>query len=225
MNFDNYKIKFDGVDGVMFSGLRPRKCIISFSSMNTGKFERWSWFYDLHTSGSEDVYIILKDDTHRYYIGDDDHATYLKHHRFFESILEQHGIDKDNVFLVGGSMGGYAALYFGLWLGAKAVVAVNPQTTYAASRCHNLPLWERKIRETGNNWVDLDLFARRFDHTPIVLIEHGEHSADVAAAHALALVLTERKATHFRSYVNGGHGGASLTKEKMLSFFALASNF
>lgn len=221
MNFDKLKIKFDGIDGIMIGGTNPSRCIIAFSSMNKGKFERWSWFQELHDEGNQDLYIILKDDSQHYYLGTDDHPTSMKHYRFFQQILETYNLNMNNVFMLGSSMGGYAALYYGFWLGAKGIVAVNPQTTYAASRMHSLQLWERMIRETGHAWVDLDQFIYRFPHKPFVYLEQSDYAADVAAAQKITSAFDDLKIPYLRNFVGGEHGGTSLTRSKLLSFISL----
>lgn len=222
MNFEKHKIISDDIDGIVICGENPTKCIVSFSSMNKGKYERWSWFDELNARGSQDLYIILKDDTQHYYIGDDNNAINLRYYRFFEVIFEKYKIERSNVFMMGSSMGGFAAIYYGFWLEAKGIIAINPQTTYAASRLHNLQIWERMIRETGNHWVDLDQFIYRFQHKPIIYLEHSDYAADVAAANSLVNALTDLRITHFRSYVGGVHGGTSLTKEKLTKFIDLS---
>lgn len=222
MDFDKFKIHFDGIDGIMFKGENPKKCIISFSSMNKGKFERWSWFQKLQNNGNQDLYIILKDDDHHYYLGTENHPKNIKHYKFFQWLLEEHNIQPSDTFMLGSSMGGYAALYYGFWLGVRGIISVNPQTTYAASRMHSLQLWERMIRETGSIWVDLDQFVCRFKCKPAVYLEHGDYPADAAAASTLVKSLEHLKIAHLRNYVGGDHGGTSLTLEKLTSFIHLA---
>lgn len=221
MDFDKYKIQQNGVDAIVFCGKQPSRAIISFSSMNPGKYERWSWFYELHNQGSEDLYIILKDDSQRYYLGDDLEAFNLRHYRFFVDILRSNNIETHSVITLGSSMGGYAAIYYGFWLGVKGVIAINPQTTYSAARRHSLQNWERQIRATGAAWVDLDEFIFRFDHSPIVLLEHSSYSADQAAATSLIHAMTEKKINHYRGFIPGGHGGGELTLVKLQNQISL----
>lgn len=222
MDFENFKISADGIDGILISGNQPKRCIIAFSSMNKGKYERWSWFKELHDAGSEDLYIVLKDDSQHFYIGSETNALNLKHYKFFTEVLTKHDIGTENLFLLGSSMGGFAALYYGFWLGAKGIIAVNPQTTYSASRRHKLQNWERLIRETGSNWVDLDQFIHRFENKPIVYLEHSDYPADQLAAESLILALQERNIPYIRNYVGGEHGGTSLTKLKLLNFISFS---
>lgn len=223
MNFDELKIQFDGIDGIIIKGENPKKCIISFSSMNKGKFERWSWFQELKNGGSQDLYIILKDDTQHYYLGEENHPKNIKHYKFFQWVFEEFNIPPSETFTLGSSMGGYAALYYGFWLGVKGIISINPQTTYAASRMHSLQLWERMIRETGNLWVDLDQFIFRFKHKPVVFLEQSDYPADVAAANSLIRSLEYLNIPHLRNYVGGDHGGTSLTIGKLMSFIQLTN--
>ncbi|UXH41307.1 MULTISPECIES: alpha/beta fold hydrolase [Pseudomonas] len=221
MDFESLRIKYDGVDGIMIAGDDPKRCVIAFSSMNKGKFERWSWFQEMHDAGSDDLYIILKDDSQHYYLGTDQQPSNIKHYRFFEWILEKYKISPDNTFMLGSSMGGYAALYYGFWIGVRGIVSINPQTTYAACRMHSLQLWERMAREAGTNWVDLDQYLYRFKCKPAVYIEQSDYHADIAASSALIDALVSLKIPHIRVFVGGEHGGTSITKDKLLNFMSL----
>ena len=171
------------------------------------------------------MYIILKDDSQRFYLGDDSEAYNIRHFRFFIDILKSKNIDIDRVITLGSSMGGYAALYYGFWLGVKGIIAINPQTTYAAARRHSLQNWERQIRATGTAWVDLDQFIFRFDHKPIVFLEHSNYPADSAAADSLVFAMTERRIDYFRGFIPGGHGGGELTSAKLQNQVSLIHSF
>jgi hypothetical protein len=225
MNLDEFVVKAISVDAIVFCGAKPKRAYICFSSMNPGKYERWSWFYEMHSSGCEDLFIVLKDDNQHYYLGDENSATLLKHHSFLQSELEKRSISPQNTITVGSSMGGYAALYYGFWLGVRGVISVNPQIDYHSARKHNLPLWERKIREMGSRWIDLDQFICRFDNAPHIFIEHGNYPADVSAADKLVMALSERRITHHRSYTNDTHTGATLTKEKFWSIVTMLFDY
>lgn len=221
MDLEKLRINFDGIDGILISGEKPSRCVIAFSSMNKGKFERWSWFQEMHDAGSDDLYIVLKDDSQHYYLGTDENPSNLKHYRFFEWILDKYKITSENTFMLGSSMGGYAALYYGFWLGVRGIISVNPQATYAASRMHSLQLWERMAREAGTNWVDLNQYIYRFKCKPVVYLEQSDYHADVAAANAITETLVNLQIPHTRVFVGGEHGGTSITKAKLLNFMAL----
>lgn len=209
--------KENGIDALVMCGESPKRAVISFSSMSPGKYERWSWFNEKQKAGSDDLYIVFKDEDHHYYIGDDKVSMHLRHQKFILNLLSKHGLKTSDLYIVGSSMGGYAALYFGFWLNAAGIIAVNPQVDYQSARRHSMQNWERKIRESGINWVDLNDFVYRFKSKPNIHLEHGDYPADASAAQKLINSLDDLKITYTRSFVGGDHGGASLTKDRLFS--------
>lgn len=207
--------KENGIDALIICGENPKKAVICFSSMNPGKYERWSWFYEKHKAGSDDLYVILKDDDHRYYIGNDLVSMHVRHRKFITELLTKHKLSSDQLYMVGSSMGGYAAIYFGFLLNAAGIVSINPQIDYQSSRRHTLQNWERKIREIGSNWVDLNDFIYRFKHKPKVHIEHGDYPADVSAAEKFVASLSEMKISYTREFTGGDHSATTINRHRL----------
>ncbi|CAI8741107.1 Esterase [Pseudomonas sp. IT-P253] len=220
--FERFAHKANGIDALVICGEKPKRAVISFTSMNPGKYERWSWFYNRHKEGCEDLYIIFRDNDHRYYIGSDTAPTQVRYHKFISEHLQKHNISSKDTFLIGSSMGGYAALYFGFWMDVGGVIVTNPQVDYQSSRRHSLQNWERQIREAGTNWVDLNDFIYRFPSTPKLYIEHGDYPADAAAAQKLFATLDDQKLTYTRCYVGGDHSSTNMNAQllfKILDFW------
>lgn len=214
-DISKYEVHRNGVEALVMRGNNPKRAVISFSSMNPGKYERWSWFYERHARGCDDLYIIFKDDSQRYYLGDNSTPMYLRHIKFINEQLELCGLSARNCYITGSSMGGYAAVYFGFSIGAAGIVSINPQVDYASTRRHSLQNWERKSRETQDSWVDLNDFVYRFTHKPKIHIEHGDYPADVSAAGRLIAALTEMKISYSREFTGGDHSTTSITKERL----------
>lgn len=208
--FQRFAHKANGIDALVMCGNNPKRAVISFTSMNPGKYERWSWFYNRHKEGCEDLYIIFRDNDHRYYIGSDTAPTQVRYHKFISEHLQKHNLSSKDTFLVGSSMGGYAALYFGFWMDVAGVIVTNPQVDYQSSRRHSLQNWERQIREAGTNWVDLNDFIYRFPSKPKLYIEHGDYPADAAAAQKLFSTFDDLKLTYTRCYVGGDHSSTNM---------------
>ncbi|CAI8779617.1 YqiA/YcfP family alpha/beta fold hydrolase [Pseudomonas sp. IT-P291] len=208
--FLRFAHKANGIDALVMCGKKPKRAVISFTSMNPGKYERWSWFHNKHREGCEDLYIIFRDNDHRYYIGSDTAPTQVRYHKFISEHLQKHNISSKDTFLIGSSMGGYAALYFGFWMDVGGIIVTNPQVDYQSSRRHSLQNWERQIREAGTNWVDLNDFIYRFPSKPKLYIEHGDYPADAAAAQKLFATLDDLKLTYTRSYVGGDHSSTNM---------------
>jgi len=210
-----YEVQKNGVEALVMSGANPKRAVISFSSMNPGKYERWSWFYERHSEGCEDLYIIFKDDSQHYYLGDSTSSMYIRHIKFINEQLESRGLKAADSYMVGSSMGGYAALYFGFTLGVAGVVSINPQIDYASTRRHSLQNWERQIREIGDTWVDLNDFIYRFEVKPKIHIEHGDYPADVAAVTKFIASLSDLKICYSREFTGGGHSETKINKYRL----------
>ena len=108
------------------------------------------------------------------------------------------GLLPGQVFTVGSSMGGYAALYYAMVLQLGGAVVCAPQTTRRALQAHQYRNWAQQARATGEQWRDLDMLVHAVDHTPAVYLEHGSYAADLLAAESLlgAAPKEARRACH-----------------------------
>lgn len=214
-DLSKYEVKRNGIDALVMCGKSPKRAVISFSSMNPGKYERWSWFFERHASGCDDLYIIFKDDSQRYYLGDNSTSMNIRHIKFISEQLEANGLQPKNCYMTGSSMGGYAAIYFGFSIGAAGIISINPQIDYASARRHSLQNWERKIRETQDSWVDLNDFVYRFNNKPKLHIEHGDYPADVSAIEKLVDSLTKMKISYSREFTGGDHSTTTINRQRL----------
>ncbi|MGE8066724.1 hypothetical protein [Pseudomonas sp. NPDC089569] len=222
--FQQFTYKANGIDALVMCGKQPKRAVISFTSMNPGKYERWSWFYNKHKEGCDNLYIIFRDNDHRYYIGSDTAPMQARYYKFISEHLQRYNISNKNTYFIGSSMGGYAALYFGFWLDVGGVIVTNPQIDYQSSRRHSLQNWERQIREAGTNWVDLNDFIYRFQSKPNLYIEHGDYPADAAAAKKLFSALDDLKLTYTRCYVGGDHSSTNMNARSMFKIIDFWEN-
>jgi pimeloyl-ACP methyl ester carboxylesterase len=203
----------DGVDAIVFAGHRPRRAVISFTSMNPGKFERWGWFHDRHEAGCNDLYMVIKDESQHYYLGTEDNPQEDAHARFLLETLSAHGVPPSHAYLAGGSMGGYAAIYYAFSLGLGGAIAVNPQADMESAKLHKFRNWQRQMGEMGKQWIDLDRHIARTIHRPLVHINHGQYPADLAAAARLKIALEAHGVPHrIQTDTAEEHGSASLTQ-------------
>lgn len=199
-----------GIDAMAFSDRNPECAVINFSSMNIGKFERWSWFYRRRLRRPA-VYMFLRDDECHYYLGKGGHLA----PRFLDtitSVLQQHDISRSEVVTIGSSMGGYAAVYFAHVLEAKAAIAINPQVETESAKLHEFSNWTRQMKEVGAGWVDLDDFVRDHPHRPMVYLRAGRYAADQAAGDKLSAALLAEGKTLVRDYDSSTrHGWGELS--------------
>lgn len=192
--------EIDSADVIAFSDLNPEVAIINFSSMNPGKFERWKWFYERPMSDRRALYIFLKDDNQHYYLGTEEKPTFNQYTDMINTLLDQHRIPPNRVISIGSSMGGYASLFFAFKLGFAASICVNPQVDLHSAKLHELALWERKIKETGSLWEDLDSVVASSDADPVVYLRTSEYAADASAADRLEAALRTRSSVLVRHF-------------------------
>lgn len=178
------------IDLLAWADAEPRKAVISFSSMNPGKFERWSWFrHDRLTVPA--VYMFLKDERQHYYLGTPLQPLARARQDLIEKILDKYKIDRRYAIAVGSSMGGYAAVRFALSMGFGTAISINPQVDLESASLHKYSLWRRKMMEA--DWVNLDEFVESCPSTSTrILLRHGRYAADQSAAGKLIKAMSKR---------------------------------
>lgn len=179
------------IDMLAWADSEPRQAVINFSSMNPGKFERWSWFRRDRLIVPS-IYMFLKDDRQHYYLGTPSRSLVDAREELIDRMLRRYHIDRGQVTTVGSSMGGYAAVYFALSMGFGRVISINPQVDFESAGLHKYSLWQRKMSEA--NWVNLDEFVEACSKPAChVLLRHGQYAADQAAALKLSAAMTKRR--------------------------------
>ena len=163
------------------SNVNPKRLMVFFSG-NVGRktYNRYSWYWDeSEVWESDSVYLFLNDVESHWYVGvegkDDVHA----YRKIILNVMNQYGLDPMNVYTIGGSMGGYGAIFYAANLGLRAAIAVHPQLCFRAALRYKEKSWEMKMRECGHNFQDLSNAICRFGHRPIIYLEHGNHPSDV----------------------------------------------
>lgn len=184
---ESYKCK--GIDILTWSDENPEVAIISFSSMNPGKFERWSWFTQNKLSRPA-AYIFLKDEAQHFYLGAGNAPASQHIAEEINSILHKHQLPPHKAISVGSSMGGYGAIYYAVYCNLAACISINPQTNLDSAMLHKYGLWTRKMKEAS--WQDLPSLIEASSH-PINTyfeIHYGLYPADLDAAEKLIKSMT-----------------------------------
>jgi predicted esterase YcpF (UPF0227 family) len=206
----------DGVEVLEFRSKAPRRVLIGFSCMRENSFDRWSWYWPEHCAGSDVTFLLFRDNTFRYFLGDETTPYALRVRRYIDRVLADSSLCAKDCVSVGSSMGGYAAAYYGFWMGFRGVIAVNPQVDQASAQMHNYDLWDRKMREAGPRWIDLDRHVFRHPHRPMVFLRHGRYPADESAANALVRALERRRVPYIREFDDSEeHGFAGIDKRRL----------
>lgn len=157
-----------------------RSLVVSFTGMDHGKFNRWTWYQEWHKQESPHAYCCVKDDRHHFFLNTAEDKNYQQ--RLINYIKElQHQTGARDIITVGASMGGYAAIVYGSWLSAKLTVVSNPLNDLTSACFHNRELWRRKITEVGAYWKDASTVIQQNGLQRLELL-HGRYPADVSAA-------------------------------------------
>lgn len=188
---NKYKVGMLGIEGVYFPSVNAKRLMVFFSSMGKDRFDRYSWFWNEDEIWEETAYLFIKDDSFHYFLGTDDKPMKDSVRKVIEYHQVLSNTTSESTFMVGGSMGGYAAIYFAFYTKSRAAIVANPQITYKSARMHQFQNWERSIRETGSQWYDLDDFSKKYEDKPAVYIEYGNYMADKKGCECLINALIE----------------------------------
>lgn len=187
---EKYSFSMLGITGVYFPASKPKKLIVSFSSMGKDRYDRYSWFWN-NEKWDDISYLFVKDDSFHYFLGTDNKPMKDSIKKVINHYQNMCNLTSQETYMIGGSMGGYAAIYFAFYLEAKAAIVCNPQITFRAAKMHKFSNWERHIIEMGNQWVDLDILAIRNSYRPAIYIEYGDYPADKKGVEQLIHVLID----------------------------------
>ena len=163
---------------LFFPCTHPCRLIVFFSSMGFDRYDRWSWFFDKTEKWETDTAcLFIKDDTFHYFLGTENSSKIMSIKKLIEYYLNKYGINKNRCYTVGGSMGGYAAIYYASYLGLNGAIVANPQINLKYTIAHKFYNWERQIRECGSLFSDLTLFIHK-NEIPNIYIEYGNYFPD-----------------------------------------------
>lgn len=179
-----YGVSYLGQEGVFFPASNCKRLLVFFSSMGKDRYDRYSWYWNESEQWEGTAYLFIKDDSFRYFLGDDDKPLCHTFRKIIERHMNEMGLEHSQVFSVGASMGGYAAIYYASFLKLGGAITLNPQVDYKSARKHKYENWEKHIRAVGNQWYDLgDFIIKGF--IPNIYIEYGNYPADLNAVNSL----------------------------------------
>jgi predicted esterase len=214
---DAYKIIGHKVDALVFEPNHVEKIVISFTGMQADRYNRWSWFHARHLKNDTTLYMVFKDDDHLFYLDRPGLGLVTEHHiDFIQNRMHHHNLNSKQIYTVGNSMGGYAAVYFAFELDARAAISVCPLVDLSSTRL--LPsgnLWERKMLQLGNHWIDLDQYVLKSTGNPEIFLIHGQYPPDVVAANKLIVALDQKDTVYTKEIVDQTTHGDFLSYNKM----------
>ncbi|WPC74286.1 hypothetical protein [Vibrio porteresiae] len=166
--------------------------IIFFSAMNSDKeFDRINWFRDID-SRCGFSFLFLNDSNYTYYLGNDYKPLFHTYEKIINYFKEMENVG-GNVFAVGSSMGGYAAIYYAFRMGLKGAIVGVPQTREKYARMHTQMNWTKAIKSTGTQWIDMDVLLRQpHIELPNLYLEYGNYPSDKFSAEKLIDIYKDR---------------------------------
>jgi len=221
----NYERHLDGIDYLLYPSSNPHRLIILFSGLSGHKtYNRYSWYWDeTEKWESNTVYLFLNDLSEQWYVGNDENPMGEKYIKIIQSVLNEYNISRSKTFTVGGSMGGYGAIFYAINMGLKGAIAIHPQITYKATRKHRADDWGKKIRACGSQFYDLTDYLFKRNIIPFLYLEYGLYEADREGAEELISTFQKRQAlVIIRKTANPDHvtnNPSKQTIESIITFF------
>jgi hypothetical protein len=190
-----YGFTYLGLSCIYYPCEKAKRLLVFFSSMDKDRFDRYSWFWHTDEIWIDTAYLFIKDDSFHYFLGTDEKSMKDSVRKTIQFYMTKCNVIDEQVFCVGNSMGGYAAIYFALYAGLRGAIVCNPQVNYRAAQMHEYANWERHIREMGTQWYDLDVFYHKYGskQKPAFYLEYGDYMADKQAAESLISSLIEQE--------------------------------
>ena len=185
IDFDKIRQKYEkelfNFKHMFFPCSNPKRLLIFFSSMGKDRYDRWSWFFDDKELWEGDTAcLFIKDDSFHYFLGTDEFPLTMSIKKLIDFYLLKLSLTNDSCFTIGGSMGGYAAIYYASFLSLNGAIVANPQINIQSCVAHKYDNWERNAREAGHNFKDLCMFIHK-RRIPNIYIEYGNYYADKIA--------------------------------------------
>lgn len=220
----NYEKKECDISYLFFPA-KAKKLIILFSGLSEHKtYNRYSWYWDDKEKWNGDTaYLFFNDLSKSWYVGTEEKP--LK--EVYKNIIKKHikdlQLSNQDVFCVGGSMGGYASILFSFELGLGGCLSIHPQLNYQSTLRQKAGDWATNIRKCGSKFINAEDLIYLVEKKPKIYLEFGNYEADRYCAdtfvnelkkHDCFLILNKHK--------NEEHVTISPSKERIdsvISFF------
>lgn len=176
----NYESSKGNKKFVLYPASDAKKMIVHFSNFSNS-YNRFSWYWDETEEWNTDtVHLFLNDEENLWYLGKEGSETINSYKEIINYAKEFFSLSNENVYSVGFGMGGYGAIYYAYELGLKGAISVSPQLSKESFSFYKKDNWTEKMKETGNNFIDLQEKVLRHETAPFIYLEHNESVGDNA---------------------------------------------
>lgn len=180
---NKYEHKMHGKESLYFPAKNAKRLVIIFAAVKKHVYNMWSWFWKDDENWKNTAYLFLKDDDTTWYLGNNKQSFVEDYCKIITSFIDTSRVPKDHVFTFGGSMGGYAALFYATILELGGAVIYNPQVN---KKCNNIGSRPRYgIEKAENRWQDLDEVVKKQKKMPRISLVFGSYPHDQCAAYDL----------------------------------------
>jgi|GEM_PF-4090989 len=209
-----------GLSYLLYPAKTPKQLWVLFNGATVGKYTMWSWFWRDDQAWDDIAYLFLKDDDIRWYLGSVEEPKTPLYYDIIMTVLQQLRLEQSQLCMIGHSMGGYAALYYGLLLGAGCVYVFRPQVTWDAAALYY------SVKKLEDVWTDIDVLARSVENLPALYLQYGEFLSDKLSGKALVDVYAERQGLLLlERTAHEEHVGFHPTKEQIEGTIAFMMNY
>ena len=185
-----------------------RGLLVFFSAMDIKhRYDRINWFKSVNIRNGFS-FLFLNNSEYNYYLGNDYSPSFHTFKKIIMHFSKGEGCS-DNIYTVGSSMGGYAAIYYAFKMQLKGAIVGVPQVNKKFALMHTHKNWTKAINSTGCQWEDLDVMLNQ-PHLalPKLYLEYGNYPADKYAALSLleiyqnrsGLIITRKAAGNEHTY-------------------------
>lgn len=212
------------IDYLLYPSINAERLVVLLSGYSQRKtYNRYSWFWDdTEKWDGSTAYLFLNDTENTWYCGHENQKINVYKEVIF-LISNRYKLDNRKIYIVGGSMGGYAALRLGLELNLGGVISINPQTSLEAASLHKDPSWFQSINKCGENFIPVAEIIRRNEPTKIYL-ECGDYLADSFDLESISQAIVEKGGLFILNHHSSDkHVTSSPNKEQLdmlISFFS-----
>ncbi len=205
---EKYEVNIHGIDCLFYPAKHPKRLWILFAGATINRYTMWSWFWRKNEDWDETACLFLKDDQIRWYFGTEEKPLTQTYCDIINHFITKCNLSTEDVYAIGHSMGGYAAIRFALLLRLQGVFALRPQINWEYGYTYFF-----SIKKLKTMWVNLDELLLQSDHVPFVYLHFGDFGPDKDAGKKFVNALMQKHAfAIIEKTENPSHMGYHLTK-------------
>jgi len=214
-----YEHKTNDIDYLWYPAKKPKQLWIIFGGAIPDRYSRWSWFWNSEEQWEDISYLFLRDDNRTWYFGTPEQPLTETYCSIIKDVMLASHLSEKDIFMIGNSMGGYAALRFGLLLGVRGILAIRPQTEWmSAVQFHG-------VKKLSGLWIDIEDLILQSNHIPFIYLHFGIFGPDKQAIKKCLKALSVKPSTIIIEKTNElSHSHGFPNKNQTLSIINYMNN-